>query len=575
MILQALAQYYTALCERGEVCAPGWNIARVSFALDLAPDGALLQVFPLKVKPAGAKKDLPQPMQVPEQIKKASGVASNFLCENSSYFLGIDNKGKPQRSLKCFAAARARHHQLLGGVASPAARAVLAFFDGWQPALAAGHPALAPYLEEILAGANLVFWAQGRPVLQDPAVIAAWEAACAAPSQSASMRCLVTGQRAPVARLHPSIKGVAKAQATGASLVSFNAPAFESYGHEMADSTGQGYNAPVSERAAFAYTTALNHLLAQREYTLRLGDTTIVYWAQNADPVYQGLFSTGLFGTPTPVITQADLRGVFGALAQIKPVDVGGLPVDPTNHFYVLGFAPSAARLSVQFFLQDTFGAFAGHLNAHYERLEIVKPAYETNPNLSLWWLLNETANQNAKDKKPPAPMAAATVRAVLQGSDYPASLYQAVMLRIRAERNITWRKAAIIKAYLLKNKGITVPKEVCTVQLNEDTVYLPYVLGRLFAVLEKIQKTANPNINTTIRDKYFTSAAATPASIFPLLTQLSQNHLHQLSTSSRRDYEKMICELKNRIHETLPPRLTLQEQGTFDLGYYHQLQKL
>lgn len=576
MILQELTAYYQVLRAKGKISLPGWSSAKVPYALQLSPQGSLTDILTLKYLPEGAKKEIPQSFSVPEQVKRSVGIISNFLCDSSSYLLGIDAKGKPERSKKCFAAAKDLHHAVLDGVESPAAKAVLAFFDTWQPETAAENSVLAPKLEEILSGVNLIFRVGSAYAQDDTAIAQAWENSRKASSSGKKTgRCLVTGRRVPIARLHPSIKGVKGAQSSGASLVSFNADAFESFGHERGDDTGQGYNAPVSEDAAFAYTTALNHLLADRKHVQHIADTTVVYWAEDASAGSQDLFGAAAFGMEDKTITQGDMKSAIDALAQGRPYNVNGLPLNPENHFYVLGLAPSAARLSVRFFLQDTFGNMLKNLQEHYNRLEIEKPSFETHPVLSLWWLLNETANQKSQDKAPPAPMSGAVLRAILTNTPYPSSLFEAVMLRIRAEQDIGWRKAAILKAYFLKNKSIYVPEEVLKVKLDEQSNYTPYVLGRLFAVLEKIQTDATPGINTTIRDRYFNSACATPAAIFPLLINLSQHHQRKLAEGSRIYYDKMITELESRIQQTLPSRMNLQEQGTFHLGYYHQKQAL
>ena len=147
-------------------------------------------------------------------------------------------------------------------------------------------------------------------------------------------------------------------------------------------------------------------------------------------------------------------------------------------------------------------------------------------------------------------------------------------MLRIRADRKIARGRAAILKAYYLKNPHTECPKEVLTVSLNETSSIVPYNLGRLFSVLEAIQQAANPGINTTIKDKYFNSASATPATIFPILNNLAQKHLKKLDTGLRIHYDRQLGQIKELLGETLPGRLSLPEQASFDLGYYHQTQK-
>ena len=421
MILQALTRYYEDLRSRGEIAAPGWAPAKISFALGLNGDGELTQVVPTMEEAVKGKKTVlqPQVVSLPAAVKRASNVDSNFLWDNSGYLLGIDQKGKPERSCKCFAAAAKLHHAVLDGVDSPAARAILTFFDTWEPEHAAEHPALAGQLDEVTAGGNLLFRVDGCYPQKEAAICEAWRSYRDGGDEDAvRMQCLVTGREDEITAVHPSIKGVRDAQSSGAALVSFNAPAFCSYGRE------QNFNAPVGKYAAFAYTAALNHLLADKNNVQLIGDTTLVCWAEGADAAYPDFFS------------------------------------------------------------------------------------------------------------------------------------------------------AAIIKAYYLKNPHEDCPEEVLTVSLNEASTNPAYTLGRLFSVYEAVQQAANPGINATIKDKYFNSAAAMPASIFPVLNNLYQKHLRKLDEGQRVYYDKQVMALKGMLGESYPARMTLAQQGAFDLGYYHQTQK-
>lgn len=568
MILQALTRYYEDLLSRGEIAAPGWSPAKISYALCLNGAGDLEQVIPTMEEVTKGKKTVlqPQTFSLPAAVKRTVGIDANFLWDNSSYLLGVDQKGKPERSRDCFAAAAQKHHAVLDGVDSPIARAILTFFDTWQPEHAAEHPALTGQFEEVTAGANLLFRVDGCYPQKDDAIRAAWQSCRESSDPDAvRMQCLVTGREDEITATHPAIKGVRNAQSSGAALVSFNAPAFCSYGRE------QNFNAPVGKYAAFAYTAALNHLLADRKNVQLIGDTTVVCWAEGANPAYQSFFGTACFGAETG-LSDDDLRAALKRLAELKPCD--DLGIDPNRPFYILGLAPNAARLSVRFFLRDSFGRLMKNVNAHYERLEIVRPAYAKTNILPLWAMLRETVNLNSRDKSPSPAMAGAATRAVFSGGPYPASLLEAVMLRIRAERNITWGRAAIIKAYYLKNPHKDCPKEVLTVSLNEASTDTAYTLGRLFSVYEAVQQAANPGINTTIKDKYFNSAAAMPAGIFPVLNDLCQKHLRKLDGRQRVYYDKQIMTLKGILGESYPMRMTLAQQGSFDLGYYHQTQK-
>ena len=570
MILQALVQYYEALLAKGKIARPGWTSAKISWGLELSPKGQLLAVHSLQTEQSKGKKMVlaPQSMKVPEQVKRASGVAANFLCDNSSYCLGIDAKGKPARSLQCFAACRELHLKILKNIPGKAAQPLCAFFESWEPEKAAECPALAQDLDEICKGGNIVFLVDGGFAQEDPDIIAAWQAFQSQSSKKDSIRCLVTGQKASFARLHPNIKGVMGAQSSGAALVSFNAPSFESYGHE------QGANAPVGSYAAFAYTQALNYLIADRDHVQRVGDTTLVFWAENAEPAFQDFFNMSLFPTDAENLSESDFAAAVKKLARGEAVDWENTRLDPNSRFYILGLSPNAARLSVRFFWQNSFGKFLENVQKHYDRLETIRPSYDKFPYLSIYWLLQETVNKNSRNAAPAPQLAGDVLRSVLNDVPYPATLRNAVNLRIRADHEVTRGRAAILKAYYTKNQNKLCPKEVLTVELNKDSKYLPYVLGRLFSVLEAVQNAANPNINTTIKDRYFNSACATPAMVFPTLINLAQKHLKKLKPNQVTYYNKQIGELMECIPCTYPAHLTLPEQGAFQIGYYHQTQE-
>ena len=564
MILQALTRLYEDLADRGVLERPGWTASKISYALCINSDGTLTHTVPLMVEVQMGKKTVLRPREInlPAAVKRSSKVTPNFLWDNCAYILGIDSKGKPERARKCFDACREHHHALLDNIPSPTAEAILRFFDSWNPEEAQDDFRLADCIDDLMKGANLLFRVNGTDAQCDPLIRDAWNQHYNS-ADGIRMQCLVSGQTDVIEAVHPAIKGVAGAQSSGAALVSFNAPAFCSYGKE------QNFNAPVGKYAAFAYTTALNHLLSDRENVQHIGDTTVVCWAEGADPVYTGISCAALFGSPAPAgLTDAELRSTVKRLAEGLPCRE--LNLDPKRPFYILGLAPNAARLSVRFFHRDSFGSIMRHINEHHERLEITGSFYQTLP---LWAMLRETVNPHASDKTPSPAMSGATARAIFSGTRYPFSLLEAVTIRIRAERNITPGRAAIIKAFYLNNPSDQCPKEVLTVALNQDSTNIPYNLGRLFYLYEQIQEEANPGINATIKDKYFNSASATPATIFPILDNLCQKHLRKLKPGLRTMFDIQICHLKERLEESYPIRMTLPEQGSFNLGYYHQKQ--
>ena len=581
MILPSLVRYYEILAEKGKVEQPGWCKAKVSFALELSEKGELIGVLPLKDKDERGKKVAwgPKEIRVPQMLTRSSGVAANFLCDNTSYFLGTDAKGKPERSLECFECAKEKHLEILKNTDSPAAEAVKAYFETWNPGQASENPVLQPHLDEMMAGANLVFLWKGRYVQEDSEVQNAWESYRQQDEQEAEGICLVTGKRSSIARIHSNIKGLQGAQSSGAALVSFNAPAFESYGKE------QSYNAPVGNYAVYAYTTALNYLLKDRKKMSYVGDTAVVYWAENGKEVYRSVFAA----VSEPVSDNQELvHGVFHNLELGRAVDLEAVQdkLDPEQKFCILGIAPNAARIAVRFFYTDSFGNILRHLKEHYDRMEIVRPATDTLRYLGVWRMMQETVNQKSKDKKPAAGLTAQVYQSIISGGRYPDGLYQAVLGRIRADQDnsdqriykITRGKAAVIKAYLLRNTSYE--REVLTVALNEDCKIPAYVAGRVFAVLEEIQEKANPGIYSTIKDRYFNSACATPGVVFPILMKLKNSHIRKLESKGMRIYfEQKLTELEGKLEiqedgTIWPRRLSLEEQGAFILGYYHQTQK-
>lgn len=606
MILQALTSLYEALAQKGEISKEGWSREKISFALGIDENGDLLRITPLFETvdgPKGKTREVPQKMTVSAAVKRTSGAAANFLWDNSSYILGVslkkgeddaEREKRRNKDIKCFEACRELHHSMLDGMEYPAAKAVLNFLDKWEPQKAEENNLVAQYAKEILSGANMVFRFNGGYVHDDPQLASVWQKANAKQKDNIG-QCLVTGALDEIQNTHPTIKGVQGAQSSGAALVSFNASAFCSYNKE------QNQNAPVGKYAAFAYTTALNHLLADRKNVHRIGDAAVVCWAENADKQYEDFAADLFFGDGDG--DQSDEQWLSALQASVELLAKGlpcrELDLDPERKFYILGISPNAARLAVRFFYCDSFGNIVKNIKAHYDRLEIVRPSYDKFPILPLWKLLSATnrtikkKNDNgtnaersdsedsdkSKDKTQNSAMAGAVARAIFSGGRYPASLLECTFLRIRAEREITRERAAIIKAYYLRNPNEKCPKEVLTVSLNENSKNIPYTLGRLFSVYEEIQEKANPRnpgnpgINTTIKDRYFGSAAAMPATVFPILSNLAQKHLRKLSDEQRVYLDKKVMTLKSVLGEQYPAHMSLPEQGSFDLGYYHQTQ--
>lgn len=563
MILHALNEYYERLCDDPVSAIPllGFGAQKIHFALVIDNNGTLVQ-GPVDLRNRKGKKLTPTELIVPEAVKRTAGVAANFLWDNTGYVLGADNKENPERALQCFIAFKELQHAVGDGLDDEGMVAVLRFLDIWTPEDSPGLP----FWEE-MAGQNLVFQLDGehRYIHERPAIRATWRAYSQKHGSEITAPCLVTGKIAPVARLHPAIKGVRGAQSSGAAVVSFNLSAFESYGKK------QSFNAPVSENVAFAYTTALNHLLRfdSRQKVLT-GDTTFVFWAERETPVEH--FLGNVFGdTVEPSDDPADTKEVRDFLEAAR--DGKKLPaIDPDVRFHILGLSPNAARLSVRFWLVSSTGEISKNVGQHFRDLAIERQ-FDFDPEYpNLWRLLRETALQGKSENIQPL-LGGAVARAIFTGEPYPQSLLAAIINRIRADHSINYPRAAFIKACLVRRFRLTQqnPMEV-KMALNKESTNVAYRLGRLFAALEKVQRDALPGINTTVRDRYYGSASATPKTVFPQLIRLAQHHIQKAEYG--RVSDKNIEEILQEVAE-FPSHLSLDQQGLFALGYYQQRQAL
>lgn len=562
MIIAALVKRYEQQLQENKIVGLGWSMADVSFVLRLYESGEIADVIDLRTEVGGNKKThlKPTKIAVPEQQKRSSNCLPYFLCDNAEYFLGINGKTKN------FEAAKKLHLEILKDCDSMVARAIKKFFENWNPSETATHPKLQENIKDLQEGSSLrlIFMFEEIFAMEDDEIKTAWEYYRQNQDKSVSMQCSITGRVLPIAIIHPSIKGVRNANTSGGSIVSFNESAFESYGHKGE----QGLNAPISKYAAFAYTTALNDLLADKDHVKFFGDTTVIYWAEENNDECQDYLADLLFPNEDK-ISNDTLNELMKGIKE-KNISFNGTNLDYDNPFYILGLAPNNARLSVRLFLQNSFGEVVKNIARHYEDFRITKPLNATDY-IPLWRILKATISTKAKDQTPSPLMSGAVVKAVITGQNYPVSLFQNVLIRIRAEHAVTYERAAIIKAYLTRNKG-----RENLMSLDENSTDVSYVYGRIFSVLEAIQMAASSNLNATIKDKYFTSACATPTKVFPILLKLSVHHLRKLETGRRIHLEKQLTNLMGKLSPSAKnsPTLTLEEQGIFILGYYHQTQE-
>jgi CRISPR-associated protein Csd1 len=580
MILQSLNAYYRRKCDSADSAErlPEFGIEQkdIPFLLEIAPDGTLVQLVDTRATDARGKK-LAQSFRVPQGVKKASGVAANLLWDTVEYVLGIDTRGKPERVVEQHAQFVARIEALPDSAQEDiGVKAVRNFYRQFTTEQLETQAAWPQALE---VNAVLTFRLLGdvNLVCQRPAVVQAiLNSANDADARRAM--CLVSGDDAPVQRLHTAIKGVWGAQSVGANIVSFNARAFESYGK----TERQGENAPVGQAAAFAYTTALNHLLRRDSpQRIQVGDASTVFWADQASDLETAI--PDIFGDPPKDDPDRNAQAVQALFTAIRNGQYGAAA--DANRFHILGLSPNAARISVRFYHCLPLEDLGGRIAQHFNDLELVRGSYDPQyPSLKrlLQAVCLSTATQPQGDiERVPPNLGGAIVDAVFAGPDvpYPSLWLNAAVGRCRAEQSVSYFRTAAIKACLNRqirransSPSNPSPEKEFLPMLDPTNPSPAYRMGRLFATLEKIQEEASPGINATIRDRYYGAASSTPVAVFTTLLRLKNAHLKKLATGRGVWFEKLLAEILGEVAD-FPRQLPLPDQGRFALGYYHQRQ--
>lgn len=576
-VLQALASHYDRLVAEGEAPPFGYSRERISYVIVLSADGEAIDVQ-LRVDMSG-RTPRPSLLVVPRPVTRTSGVAANYLWDKTAYMLGMRRDQATDQAVPAkrgeHEAFKELHDDLLAGADDGGLVALRTFLASWRPERYHGLR----YADDML-DTNVVFRLDGelRLLHERPAAQAIWSDHLAGQEQAATI-CLVTGASAPIARLHAKIKGVAGAKPSGASMVSFNLPAFASYGMQ------QGANAPVSERAAFAYSSALNALLApDSRRRIRIADATTVFWAvasgsETAGKAAEDLFSLWL-DPPTDEEEAAKVRDKLDCVARGRPLREIDPDIHPDTRFSVLGLAPNASRLSVRFWHQDSIETFARRIREHWNDLRLEPTPWRTAP--SARRLLYETAVQRKAENIPPA-LGGAVMRAILTGAGYPQSLLAAVIMRVRADGAVAGLRVAIVKACIVRAERLSNPKtykEDHLVSLDRNSDNIAYNLGRLFAAYAYAEWSNDKQRNATIRDKYVGAASATPRRVFPILMRGYEHNRASLSKGKNRGAgvraDRAVRQIVARIPggNDLPMALPLEDQARFFVGYYHQDQE-
>jgi CRISPR-associated protein Csd1 len=577
MILQALSEYYQRKTRmpNSDLAPPGFVHKAIPFLVVLAKDGEFAGLD--DTREGEGRKKVAKTFLVPQTAEGTSGVTANLLWDNPEYLFGKAAQKKLAEKLAkattdkkreaIFQKLAEKHHAFIQEIKKQfpqsddaGVRAILAFLERGNFAKVFEHPLWAEILE---SGANLTFRLEGDacPVCEREPVINALSIVDVDASEEMGF-CLVTGEHDVIKRTHtPPIAGVWGAKSTGAMLVSFQKDSgYDSYGKE------QGGNAPVGKRAVFAYTTALNHLLAKgSQQRIQVGDTSTVFWAEKPEHPAETLFRA--WDNP-----DADTGTVKALLA--APNSGVGFFEDDGTRFYVLGLAPNAARIAVRFWLVKTVGELAVNIRRHFDDLRIDHASHEPET-LSLTAILRAISRKKSDGSYDfPPNLGGDVMRSVIENLPYPQTLLSGAIRRICAEQEVTYPRAAIIKACINRSKGM----EELKVSLDENNTNTAYRLGRLFMVLERVQEEANPGIRATIRNTFWGAASGTPKKVFPMLIDLSNKHLAKIRREKpgrATNLEKLIGSIMEAFDPDTPypTNLSLNERGCFSVGYYHQKQ--
>jgi CRISPR-associated protein Csd1 len=581
-----------------DIAPLGFEQKGIDFLIILASDGTFDGLRDLRE--GDGKKKSGRPTRVPKGVKRSSGVAANLLWDTASYVLGhllwVDKKGKlvyqgkgaakrldlgkskkelrkmRERVPKQQAAFLEKIEMTLSECDDVGVKAVIQFLKKADFKGLFNHP-MWQEVEE--SAGNLTFALEGGElVCQRPSVVQSIIEKTT--SLTDGQVCAVSGRMDELAELHTAIKGVWGAQSSGANIVSFNLDAFRSFGKK------QGHNAPIGKQVEFAYTTALNYLLASKRQRMQVGDASTVFWAKDPTDFEETFCSC--FEQPAKGEEAVKYDKIRSILASVR---TGVPPEEETRPFYVLGLAPNASRISIRFWYAGNLKEIKERIARFFDDVEMIRNENGKYPDpefLSLLQLLSSTATEGKIDNLPPN-VTGDFARAVMMGGRYPQTLLANAVRRCKAEQRVTYARASIIKACLVRNAHLTksTNKEV-SMALDKTYDQMGYVLGRLFAVLERIQEKAHtpkgqkkPTIKKTIRDTYFGAATSSPRITFKRLDELSVHHLAKI----RNGGESIVWfeRLKQEVYSLIPPdgiptQLSLEDQARFAVGYYHQRQE-
>lgn len=578
MILEALNDLYDRLAADPayEIARPGFSPQKISFRIVIKPDGTLVAFEDARTRDRRGQL-VPSRIEVPAHEKRTSGIKPQFICDKVEYLLGWSAEASKQASAsRCFDEFKKVHLGFEDQINCPSFSSICRFLEKWDPAIFHLHYQQEIEILEKIAGNFGVWSIQGekRDIHDGDTIKNWWFAHQLSLQSSATRQCLVSGKKSAICRIHPDVKGFKSSIA----LVGIQEKtSYESYGLSKTE------NCPISNESAFRYATALNALTdgpKRQTHRCIVAETTVLFWSEQ-HTILEDIF-VDIFQNTAPTQSQdsAKLDQISRLFKAIKTGENYKPFGELDTAFYILGIEqPNPGRFCIRFFHQSSVGDILSKLHDHHKCMEIVQQFGEDSsarpdPEIpAIWQILDQVPPQ--KNNKPdrakiPPLLGGALARSIIEGTPYPEALFSAVIRRIHADRTVNYLRAATLKAVLTRNHNQTIP-----VMLDPTNTTSAYLLGRLFATLEKIQKEGHfaqtgRDLKETIKERFFSSACATPASVFPRLLTLSVHHQRHLNPGRKVQFDQLLGEIQWNLSGTKKTH-TLIEQGQFILGYYHQ----
>lgn len=581
MLIKGLCDYYDILREKGEVLPDGYSIVPVKYKVSLTEHGEIDEIVSCQeeVQVSGKKPKLvPKDMVMPKRTEKP-GIDANIIEHRPLYIFGLnfsndgftteDNTNKAKKSHQDFVT---KNLAFIEGIDSPVVNAYRKFIENWRPEEETENRYLLD-LGKNYSNSGFAFFLSGEPdkmLHEDSQLREQWEKYYEEKGDGEEeqyvAQCAITGEEAPIARIHGKIRGVSGGLATGNVLISYKNSSENSYGNE------QSYNSNISKEVMRKYTEALNYLLKGRDHKITIDDITVIFWAMSKDSGYEDNVMAMLMGQPEGqdgIKTEEMIKDLLSRGSQLgiteREAEDKFNDIDENVDFYIAGLKPNSSRLSVKFILRKRYGDILMNIARFQGEIQVKEPLKV----VPLYWIKGEMVSPKSSNEKVNPDFMTKLFEAVMYNNRFPVALLETLIRRVKTDKYINDTRAGLIKAYLNRNE-----KEEIKLALDYENRNQAYLCGRLFAVLEWLQKRALGDLNTTIKDKYFASAAAKPATVFPKLLTLAQAHIKKLDGEGNKVYyNKLIGQIINEINDEFPTTLSLVDQGKFIIGYYQQNQ--